>query len=180
MGGGGGESQCDHVEMPSSYLLSYLSHSLGDRWGTTADFTTSFLHFLRFSAFHSSIFHSRPVHSLMLSSHCFLCLPLRLPPWKCQQMPNANRTSRFNGNAALLPLISVSVLCISTVSKVVPLTLFVTEIRHQCHPQRWQKCVKCDVESKRVHALSIQATTNCELTLIFSSIPLPTSLPRPL
>ena len=28
-----------------------------------------------------SIFHSRPVHSLMLSSHRFLCLPLRLPPW---------------------------------------------------------------------------------------------------
>ena len=27
------------------------------------------------------IFHSRPVHSLMLSSHRFLCLPLRLPPW---------------------------------------------------------------------------------------------------
>ena len=27
------------------------------------------------------IFNSRPVHSLMLSSHCFLCLPLHLPPW---------------------------------------------------------------------------------------------------
>ena len=27
------------------------------------------------------IFHSRPVHSLTLSSHRFLCLPLRLPPW---------------------------------------------------------------------------------------------------
>ena len=27
------------------------------------------------------MFHSRPVHSLMLSSHRFLCLPLRLPPW---------------------------------------------------------------------------------------------------
>ena len=33
-----------------------------------------------FSAFCSSIFHSRPVHSLILSSHCFLCLPLCLPP----------------------------------------------------------------------------------------------------
>ena len=39
------------------------------------------VHSLRFSAFRSSIFHSRPVHSLMLSSHRFLCLPLRLPPW---------------------------------------------------------------------------------------------------
>ena len=27
------------------------------------------------------MFHGRPVHSLMLSSHRFLCLPLRLPPW---------------------------------------------------------------------------------------------------
>ena len=51
--------------------LSYLSRSLADRWGTTVDFTTSFLHPSRFSAFRSSIFHSRPVHSLMLSSHRF-------------------------------------------------------------------------------------------------------------
>ena len=27
------------------------------------------------------MFHSRPVHSLMLSSHRFLCLSLDLPPW---------------------------------------------------------------------------------------------------
>ena len=49
--------------------------------GTTVDFITSFLHSSRFSAFHSSIFNSRPIHSIMLSSHCFLCLPLSLPPW---------------------------------------------------------------------------------------------------
>ena len=61
--------------------LSVLSRSLADHWGTTVDFTTSFLHSLRFLAFRSSIFHSRPVHSLMLSFHCFLCLPLHLPPW---------------------------------------------------------------------------------------------------
>ena len=66
----------------TSYLiLSNLSRSLADRWGTTVDFTTSFLHSSRFSAFRSMMFHSRPVHSLMLSSHRFLCLPLRLPPW---------------------------------------------------------------------------------------------------
>ena len=64
-----------------SYLiLSYLSRSLADRWGTTVDFTTSFLHSSRFSAFRSMMFYSRPVHSLMLSSHRFLCLPLRLLP----------------------------------------------------------------------------------------------------
>ena len=72
-----------HRDRPLSEqdFLSYLSRSLADRWGTTADFTTSFLHSSRFSAFRSMIFHSRPVHSLMLSSHRFLCLPLRLPPW---------------------------------------------------------------------------------------------------
>ena len=62
-------------------VLSYLSRSLADRWGTTLDFTTSFLHSSRFSAFRSMMSHSRPVHSLMLSSHLFRCLPLRLPPW---------------------------------------------------------------------------------------------------
>ena len=61
-------------------ILPYLSCSLADRWGTAVDFTTSFLHSSRFSAFRSMIFHSRPVHSLTLSSHRFLCLPLRLPP----------------------------------------------------------------------------------------------------
>ena len=65
----------------SFYFLSYLSYSLADRWDTTVDFTTSFLHSSRFSAFHSIILHSRPVHSLMLSSHRFLRLSLRLRPW---------------------------------------------------------------------------------------------------
>ena len=58
----------------SLVILSYLSLSLADCWGTTVDFTTSFLHSSRFSAFRRSILHPRPVHSLMLSSHRFLCL----------------------------------------------------------------------------------------------------------
>ena len=62
-------------------ILSYLSRGMADRWGTSVDFTTSFLHSSRFSAFRSMVFHSRPVHYLMLSSHRFLCLPLPLPPW---------------------------------------------------------------------------------------------------
>ena len=59
----------------------YLPHSLADPWGTTVDFTTSFLYSSRFSAFRGMIFHSRPVHSLMLSSHRFLYLSLRFAPW---------------------------------------------------------------------------------------------------
>ena len=66
-----------HLELPPHL---HLSRSLADCWGTTVDFTTNFLHSLLFSAFHSMIFYSRLVHSLMLSSHRFLCLPLRLPP----------------------------------------------------------------------------------------------------
>ena len=70
----------DHFQGRVIYLSIYLSRSLVDRWGTTVDFTTSFLHSSQFSAFRTIPLHSRPVHSLMLSSHRFLCLPLRLPP----------------------------------------------------------------------------------------------------
>ena len=55
--------------------LTTRSTRRSDRWGTTIDFTTSFLHSSRFSAFRSCIIHSRPVHSLLLSSPRFLCLP---------------------------------------------------------------------------------------------------------
>ena len=60
------------------HLHLRLSRSLYHRWATTVDSITIFLHSLRFSAFSSMLFHSRPVHSMMLSSHRFLCLPLRL------------------------------------------------------------------------------------------------------
>ena len=48
------------------------------RWGTTDDFATSFLHFPLFSTALWDLPNSRPVHSLMLSSHLFLCLPCLL------------------------------------------------------------------------------------------------------
>ena len=50
------------------------------RWGTTDDFATSFLHFPLFSTALWDFPNSRPVHSLMLSSHLFLCLPCLLSP----------------------------------------------------------------------------------------------------
>ena len=43
------------------------------RWGTTDDFATSFLHLFLFSTALWDLPNSRPVHSLMLSSHLFLC-----------------------------------------------------------------------------------------------------------
>ena len=70
------QMQTTMITQPSFLFLSYLSQSLADCWRTTEDFTTGFLHSSQFSAFHS-----RPVHSLMLSFHHFLCLTLRLRPW---------------------------------------------------------------------------------------------------
>ena len=51
------------------------------RWGTTNDFATSCLCFFLFSMALWDCLNSRPVHSLMLSSHFFLCLPRLLPPF---------------------------------------------------------------------------------------------------
>ena len=51
------------------------------RWGTTDDFAKSFLHFSLFSTALWDLPNPRPVHSLMLSSHLFLCPPCLLPPF---------------------------------------------------------------------------------------------------
>ena len=48
------------------------------RWGTTDDFTTSFIHSSLFSIALWELANS--VYSLMLSSNLFLCLPCLLPP----------------------------------------------------------------------------------------------------
>ena len=50
-------------------------------WGTTDDFATSFLHFSLFSTALLDLPDSRPVQSLMLSSHLFLCPPCLHPPF---------------------------------------------------------------------------------------------------
>ena len=60
---------------------SHLSLNRDGRWGTTDDFATSVLHFSLFSTALRDFANSRPVHSLMLSSKLFLCLPCLLPPF---------------------------------------------------------------------------------------------------
>ena len=50
-------------------------------WDTTDDFATSFLHFSLFSTALWDLPNSRPVHSLMLSSHLSFCLHGLLPPF---------------------------------------------------------------------------------------------------
>ena len=60
----------------------HLSLNREGHWGTTDDYTTSFLHFFPlFSTVLWDLANSRPVHSLTLSSHLFLCLPCLLPPF---------------------------------------------------------------------------------------------------
>ena len=59
----------------------HLSLNREGRWGTTDDFTTSFLHFPLFSSALWDLANSRPVRLLMLSYHLFLCLPCLLPPF---------------------------------------------------------------------------------------------------
>ena len=94
-------------------LSSQVSLSLAGRWGTTVDFTTSFPLSSCFSAFRSMIFHSRPVCSLMLSSHCFLCLPLSLPPWTvpCRIVlpsPDDRETCPYHSSLRLFTEVRVS------------------------------------------------------------------------
>ena len=57
----------------------HLSLNREGRWGTTDDFATSFRYFSLFFTALWDLPNSRPVHSLMLSSHLFFCLPCLLP-----------------------------------------------------------------------------------------------------
>ena len=66
--------------MSAFLLFYYWSLKRLVRWGTIEDAATSLLHSSLFSAFCRVSFRSRPVHSRMLSSHRFFCLPLFLPP----------------------------------------------------------------------------------------------------
>ena len=62
------------------YISSHLSLNRENRWGTTDDFATIFsLHFSLFSTAVWDLPNTRPVHSLMLSSHLFRCFPCLLP-----------------------------------------------------------------------------------------------------
>ena len=62
------------------FFSPHLSLNREGRRDTTGDFTTSFLHFSLFSTALWDLANSRPVYSLMSSSHLFLCLLCLLPP----------------------------------------------------------------------------------------------------
>ena len=60
---------------------SVLSHNLRSRRGNTGKFATIPFHLVLFSAVLVELAKSIPVHSLILSSHLFFCLPLFLFPF---------------------------------------------------------------------------------------------------
>ena len=64
--------------MDDGNLDLYLSHSHGDRWGTT-HLGTLYLHLILFSSSLRVSQHLKPVHSKMLFSYCFFCSFLPLP-----------------------------------------------------------------------------------------------------
>ena len=69
---------CFWPQISLHFLLS-LNH--GGCWGTTDDFTTSFLHFSLFATTLWDLANSRLVHSQILSFHLFFFLPCLLPPF---------------------------------------------------------------------------------------------------
>ena len=87
----------------------YQSLNRESRWGTTDYFATSFPFF---SVLHSlwELPNSRPVHSLMLSSHLFLCLPCLLPPFTvpCKMVlarPNERETWPYHCSLRLFTIV---------------------------------------------------------------------------
>ena len=78
--------------LTSPHLTSpHLSLNSEGRWGSTNYFTTSFLHFFLFSTALWDLVNSRPVHSLMLSSHLLLCL-LSSSPFHCAWQDRTGQT----------------------------------------------------------------------------------------
>ena len=80
------------------------------RWGTTDDFETSFLHFSLFFTALWDLPNSRPVHSLMLPSHLFLCLTCLLPPFTvpCEMVlarPDERETWPYHSSLRLFTIV---------------------------------------------------------------------------
>ena len=79
----------------------HLSLDHEGRWGITDDFTTIFLRFSLFSTALYGLVNSRPVHSLVLFSHLFFCLPCLLLPFTCAfqdslPRPDVRGTCRYH------------------------------------------------------------------------------------
>ena len=88
----------------------HLSLNREGRWGTTDDFTTSFLRFSLFSTALWDVANSRPVHFLLLSSHLFFCLSCLLLPFSvpCKMVlarPDARATCPYHFSLRFLTMV---------------------------------------------------------------------------
>ena len=64
----------------NAHSITRSSRSLNDRWGFKDNRATTFHHSSLSSAFQMASSNPYPVHSDILSSHLFFCLPFLLPP----------------------------------------------------------------------------------------------------
>ena len=90
-----------HLSKGIIVLLFDLSLNCWNGWGTTGDFTTSFLHSSLFFTALRDLANSRLVYSLMVSPHLFLCPPCLLPPFTvpCKMIlsrPNERETRPYH------------------------------------------------------------------------------------
>ena len=97
------------VELRTAHHHTLFLNRKG-RWGTTDNFTTSFLHFFLFSTALWDLANSRPVHFSMLSSHLFLCRSRLLPPFTvpCKMVlarPDERETCSYHFSLRLLTMV---------------------------------------------------------------------------
>ena len=71
----------NYLSFYKSISILFYPITLGGCWGTTEDFATIPFHLDLFSAALVELTKSIPIHSLILSSHLFFCLPLFLFPF---------------------------------------------------------------------------------------------------
>ena len=97
---------CVTTPSPSLHHHHHYHHRLslnrGGRWGTTDDFATIVLHFSLFSIALWDLANSKPVHSLMLSSHLFLCLGNDDVEWPGRQIRESQFLTENEGGKAVL------------------------------------------------------------------------------
>ena len=76
-------TQASNVQLEFPILFTFTYTVVWWTVGAIDDLATSSLHSSRLSAFLMAAPSIMPVHSGMLSSHLFFCLPLLLPPCPC-------------------------------------------------------------------------------------------------
>ena len=106
-------TMCNNLRKSTAFSsLSPFTYPItaGDRWGTTDDFTASFLNFSLFSTDLWNLANSRPVHFPMFSSHLSFCMPCLFPPYivPCKMVlarPNEQETCPYHCSLRLFMVI---------------------------------------------------------------------------